>query len=58
MSFGTKASLKALHSFLNVFSDSGMAGLASFMYHPLVKVAPLPLLSLLWKIKMVVASSV
>ena len=53
-----KASSKALHSFLKVFSESGMPRLASFMYHPLVKVAPLPLLSLLRKIKTVVASSV
>ena len=36
----------------------GIPGLASFIYHPSVKVAPLPLLSLFRKIKMVVMSSV
>ena len=58
MSFGTKASSKALHSFLKVFLDSGMGGLASFIYHPSAKVAPLPFLSLLRKIRTVVASLV
>ena len=58
MSFGMKASSNALHSFLKVFSDSGMTGLASFMYHPSAKVAPLPLLSLLRKIRTVVELSV
>ena len=57
-SFGTKASLRALHIFLKVFSELGIPGLASFIYHPSAKVAPLPLLSLLGKIKTVVASSV
>ena len=58
MSFRMKATSKALQSFLKVILKSGMAGLASFMYHPSAKVAPLPLLSLLRKIKTVVTSSV
>ena len=41
MSFGMKASSKALHRFLKVFSDSGMAGLANLRYHPSVKVPPI-----------------
>ena len=57
MSFGMKASLKAFHSFLKVFLDSEMTGLASFIYHPSEKVAPLLLLSLLRKIRTVVVSS-
>ena len=56
MSLGMKASSKALHSFLKVFSDSGMARLASLRYYPLVKVPPLPLLNLLRKISTVVES--
>ena len=42
-----KVSLKVAHSLLKVFWDSGMAGMASLMYHPSAKVVPLPLLILL-----------
>ena len=53
MSFGMKAYSKVLYSFLKVFLDSRMTGLASLRYHPSVKVAPLPLLNLLRKINTV-----
>ena len=40
---------KGVTQFLKVFSESGMAGLASLRYQPLVKVPPLPLFNLLRK---------
>lgn len=47
MSLDMKARAKSLQSFLKVFSLLGISSSLSFKYHPLERVAPLPLLILL-----------